>query len=248
MGNAWYYLENDNRIGPVERGEIERRISNGTITPHTLVWQEGLDGWEEAGRHFQTSGGVSAPPPIPPRKPVAAKTVSSMHSASSDSNAVDTPGLYVGAPARGFQEAISTCFNKFVTFSGRASRSEYWYFFLFCILVGLATSVIDMAIFGYSNNISPINTLATLVLFLPSLAVLVRRLHDTDRSGWWIGWFWIGLIGFVGGIVMIAASNPYADSTIGGFSAVFGIFVLVYSIVMLVFICQRGNVGLNRFG
>lgn len=248
MENAWFYVENDSRIGPVERGELERLISKGTVTSQTLVWQDGLDGWEEARLHFQTSVGVSASPPFPPRGLIAEKRVSPGRTGSGKSNGVGTNGLYIDAPARGFQEAISICFNKYVTFSGRASRSEYWYFFLFCILIGLATSLIDIAMFGYSNNLSPVNTLATLALFLPSLSVLVRRLHDTDRSGWWVGSFWIGLICFVVMIGMIATSNPYADSAIGGFSAVFVIFVLVYSIIMLVFICKRGNVGSNRFG
>ncbi len=134
-----------------------------------------------------------------------------------------------------------------MTFSGRASRSEYWYFFLFCILVGLATAVVDMVIFGV-NEVSPVNALTSLALFLPSLAVAVRRLHDTNRSGWWVGGFWLGLLGFIVVIGMIAAANPYADDAIGGLFAVLGIVFLVYSIALLVFFCQRGNPGQNRFG
>ena len=135
-----------------------------------------------------------------------------------------------------------------MTFSGRASRSEYWYFFLFCILAGLATAVVDMVIFGVENELSPVNALTSLALFLPSLAVAVRRLHDTNRSGWWIGGFWLGLLVFAVVIGMIAAANPYADDAIGGLFAVLGIVFLVYSIALLVFFCQRGNPGQNRFG
>jgi uncharacterized membrane protein YhaH (DUF805 family) len=101
-----------------------------------------------------------------------------------------------------FMTAIRTCLSKFVDFSGRARRSEYWYFALFTFLVGIVTSILD-AILGtdYDNTSGGlVNTLGSLVLFLPSLAVGVRRLHDTGRSGWWI---LIGLIPIIGWIVLI---------------------------------------------
>jgi uncharacterized membrane protein YhaH (DUF805 family) len=73
------------------------------------------------------------------------------------------------------QESIRVCFTKYADFSGSASRSEYWWFFLFVLLVSAATSMV-------SNTVSALFTLATL---LPSVAVASRRLHDTRRSGWW---------------------------------------------------------------
>jgi len=85
-----------------------------------------------------------------------------------------------------FMTAVRTCLSKFVDFSGRARRSEYWYFALFTFLVGIVTGILD-AILGtdYDNTSGGlVNTLVSLVLFLPSLAVGVRRLHDTGRSGW----------------------------------------------------------------
>ncbi len=74
-----------------------------------------------------------------------------------------------------FGQAISTCFSKYATFSGRASRPEFWWFFLFQILVSIVTSF-----FG-----ELINGLAALALLLPALAVGARRLHDIGKSGWW---------------------------------------------------------------
>ena len=247
MGNGWYYLSNDTRIGPVEGSEIDRLISQGSVTAHTLVWRQGLDGWEEAGNHFTFSEGFSGPPPIPPRSP-SAEVASAARAGGERANSIGTNGLYPDAPARSFGEAISVCFNKYVAFSGRASRSEYWYFFLFCILLGLATTLVDAVIFGVANELSPVNALTSLALFLPSLAVAVRRLHDTNRSGWWIGGFWLGLLGFVVVIGMVAAANPYADDAIGGLVGVLGIVYLIYSITLLVFFCQRGNPGPNPFG
>jgi uncharacterized membrane protein YhaH (DUF805 family) len=94
----------------------------------------------------------------------------------------------------GFGEAISTCLSKYATFSGRARRSEYWFFALFEALVNIAAGVVDGVV-----NSSLIGALAAIALFLPSLAVSVRRLHDIDRSGWWL---LIGLIPILGWILL----------------------------------------------
>jgi uncharacterized membrane protein YhaH (DUF805 family) len=94
-----------------------------------------------------------------------------------------------------FVEAIQTCFSKFVTWQGRAGRAEYWWWILFTLIVYVVGVIIDVPLK------SPIPTiLLILVLLLPSLAVLVRRLHDTGRSGWW---YWIGLVPLVGGIILL---------------------------------------------
>ena len=235
MGSGWYYVENDTRTGPVERSEIERLVSRGSITAHTLVWREGMDGWEEAGNHFSFVNGVSGPPPLPKNTPISGGAATWAHAVGGEANSAGMGGLYAGAPARGFGEAISVCLSKYVTFSGRASRSEYWYFVLFSILVSLAATIVDVAIFGIENDLSPINSLVTLALFLPSTAVGVRRLHDTNRSGWWIGGFWIGLIGVVVMIGLIAAADPYAaDEKIASLLGLLTIGWLIYSIVLLV--------------
>ncbi len=102
----------------------------------------------------------------------------------------------------GFVEAVQSCFRQYVGFSGRARRSEYWWFFLFTILVSIVTSVLDSILGTRSEdtNVGVIGTIASLALLLPSIAVAIRRLHDTSRSGWWI---LIGLIPIVGWIILI---------------------------------------------
>ncbi len=72
-----------------------------------------------------------------------------------------------------------------MNFSDRAARSEYWFWTLFAVLVSIATSAIDYLVFP-TMDFSPLNSLASLALFLPGLAVSVRRLHDLDRTGWWL--------------------------------------------------------------
>jgi uncharacterized membrane protein YhaH (DUF805 family) len=74
-----------------------------------------------------------------------------------------------------FSQAISTCFSKYATFTGRASRPEFWWFFLFQILISIVASM-----FG-----EVVNGLVSLALLLPALAVGARRLHDIGKSGWW---------------------------------------------------------------
>lgn len=86
-----------------------------------------------------------------------------------------------------FQEAIRSGFNQYAGFSGRAARSEFWFWTLFAVLVSLVTSVLDVLLFGYyiAAHIGPINALTSLALLIPSIAVGARRFHDMDRTGWW---------------------------------------------------------------
>jgi uncharacterized membrane protein YhaH (DUF805 family) len=74
-------------------------------------------------------------------------------------------------------EAITACLTKYATFSGRSSRSEFWWFYLFYIMIVIVGS---LALGG-----SPVTDLIYLVLLIPLVAAGVRRMHDTDHSGWW---------------------------------------------------------------
>jgi uncharacterized membrane protein YhaH (DUF805 family) len=118
-----------------------------------------------------------------------------------------------------FTAAVRSVLSKYVEFGGRARRAEYWWFVLFSVLVGIVTSILDIALGtdfeGSVTSSGLFSLIANLALFLPSLAVAVRRLHDLDRSGWWI---LIGLIPLIG------------------------------VIVLLVFFVQDGTPGPNRFG
>ena len=78
-------------------------------------------------------------------------------------------------------QSLSVCFSKYVNFDGRASRSEYWWFMLFIFLVSCAAASINDTVYG----------VVAFALLLPHLAVASRRLHDLDKSAWWL------LLGFV---------------------------------------------------
>ena len=85
-----------------------------------------------------------------------------------------------------FGTSIKTCFSKYADFSGRASRSEFWWFALFGFIGGIVTLVIDVMILGYSSQeYGPTNIIFSVITFLPYIAVGARRLHDKNRSGWW---------------------------------------------------------------
>ncbi|MEZ5721702.1 MAG: DUF805 domain-containing protein [Paracoccaceae bacterium] len=109
-----------------------------------------------------------------------------------------------------FGDAIKTCFSKYVTFSGRAARSEFWWWMLFVWLVQIGLSIVDSVLFGTvetgdgsfsaSTNTPILSSIFSLAVFLPTISVTVRRLHDTDRSGWW---YWLALIPLIGIIVLI---------------------------------------------
>jgi uncharacterized membrane protein YhaH (DUF805 family) len=95
-----------------------------------------------------------------------------------------------------FGRSISTCLSKYATFSGRASRSEYWWFVLFTILVSSVAQILD-ALLAVSIGIAGLDLIATFALLIPSIAVAARRLHDTDRSGWWQLLLLIPLVGWI---------------------------------------------------
>jgi uncharacterized membrane protein YhaH (DUF805 family) len=107
-----------------------------------------------------------------------------------------------------FGESVRVCFARYAVFSGRARRSEFWWFMLFNALVTLAASIIDSAIgptkqvtFGVSwafhPGEQPLQTLVNLALLLPNLAVGARRLHDINRTGWWQLLLLVPCVGFI---------------------------------------------------
>ncbi|MEJ2399522.1 MAG: DUF805 domain-containing protein, partial [Gammaproteobacteria bacterium] len=93
-------------------------------------------------------------------------------------------------------------FKKYIDFSGRARRKEFWYFTLFNFIVTAVLVIIDVSMAGASQKATfgMLSMIYALVVLLPSLGVSVRRLHDIDRSGWWL---LIGLVPLIGTIVLL---------------------------------------------
>lgn len=89
--------------------------------------------------------------------------------------------------------------KNYATFSGRATRSQYWYFVLISSLIYIALIVVDLITGTYNEEagIGLLSAIFTIALFIPNLAILVRRLHDTNRTGWWLFILLIPIIGFI---------------------------------------------------
>jgi uncharacterized membrane protein YhaH (DUF805 family) len=104
------------------------------------------------------------------------------------------------APNIGMIEATKRYFARYADFSGRSSRAEYWWPFLSIGIISVLTLFLDGMLVDNRLEVTPFNWVWSLVCLLPGIAVSVRRLHDTDRSGWWL---LIALIPFVGAIVLI---------------------------------------------
>lgn len=92
--------------------------------------------------------------------------------------------------------------KKYAVFSGRARRSEYWYFFLFSIIISVILGIVDgaLGLVSAETGMGILGGIYSLAVLIPGIAVTVRRLHDTDRSGWWI---LIGLIPLVGLVLLV---------------------------------------------
>ncbi len=176
---------------------------------------------------------------------------------------------------------------KYVQFEGRSRRSEFWYWVLFRILLGMVLGAIAgivlvpvvmelaanpkmdnshaVAVMSRMFSIYPLYTLVGLGLFLPTLAVTVRRLHDINRSGWWI---LMPFAAFIGGMILfmvvcgvtalnMAHTNGHAGESqnvaaiVTVFLSLFGCVllpILIADVVMLIFFVTEGTKGPNRFG
>ena len=118
-----------------------------------------------------------------------------------------------------FGQAVKSCFNQYCGFKGRASRAEFWWFALFTAIVGFVLGFVDGLLFTSTENaffaLLGFSGLFWLGVFLPALAVTARRLHDTDKSGWWM----LLYLTIIGGIVVFIftllrgneGSNKYGE-------------------------------------
>ena len=108
----------------------------------------------------------------------------------------------------GFADAVKLGFTRYVDFSGRSSRAEFWWWFLFGSILGLVGFIVDIGAGLIVSGIGVVGLIFALVLLIPNLAIGVRRLHDVNRSGWWLlgpilGWFLLVLPGLVFTILFV---------------------------------------------
>ncbi len=266
---AQYYIGKDNqRLGPFP---LEQLIANG-ITPDTLVWCSGMPGWKKAIDVPEVSVLFAPQQPPQPEYTVPAQDYQQtqyqqpyqqqqygyqqqqygyQQPGYGQQNGYGQPGYgvdykqqksdqhfatYGYRPQMEFGESIKVCFNKFADFTGRARRSEFWWFYLFSQLVGSVTCGIG-----------------SLVCLIPMMAVSVRRLHDTNRSGWW--YFLPVIVALIFTAIMIPlgiiGANKGSDALMGTGAALYIILViamLALSIMLIVFFCQDSDRAENKYG
>lgn len=111
-----------------------------------------------------------------------------------------------------FPEAVRRCFALYATFSGRARRSEFWFFWLFNLLAHGVAGILDAALFGTAT---PLNAIVSLLLLVPNLAVSVRRLHDVGRSGWWLLILLVPLVGIVVLLIWYVSQGEHGANRFG---------------------------------
>jgi uncharacterized membrane protein YhaH (DUF805 family) len=130
--------------------------------------------------------------------------------------------------------------RRYAEFSGRSRRKEYWMYVLMLVIVGFVLGLVE-GLVGLTGMVGPYGPLSALFLlgtFIPSLAVGIRRLHDTDRSGWWM---LLGIVPYGLSIIMLLSGNLVLAGTLA-------MVALVCAIVLLVFMVLEGTKGPNRFG
>ena len=117
------------------------------------------------------------------------------------------------AAEKGAFQYFLDAFRKYAVFQGRSRRKEYWYFVLFTFIIGVCLEVLDFVFF--KNLFVPFAIIYDLAVFIPSLAVTVRRLHDIGKSGWWYLIFLIPIIGAILWIVYLATDSIPGDNQYG---------------------------------
>lgn len=115
-----------------------------------------------------------------------------------------------------FGKSIAICMAKYAVFSGRASRSEYWWFYLFTLLMSWGASIVGAVTFPDPVLAEISSIIVLLVFLLPSLAAATRRLHDTGRSGWW-QLLYLTVIGGIFVIVWLATDTEKSDNKYGSY-------------------------------
>ncbi len=143
------------------------------------------------------------------------------------------------------------CIRNYVNFSGRARRTEFWYFILFSCLLLIVAMALDVVCFNTPYGVFYL--LVALFLFLPQLAVSARRLHDTGRTSKWLLWNYLALLAWAVAALVLSGLSAFAggrDASAWFLIVLCGGCVLffIWEIVFLVWFCLPGTPGENRYG
>jgi len=228
VSDAWYYADRSERIGPVTASALKAKLAGMPNAAGVYVWTAGFTDWKRAGDIPELWGGGAAPPP--PFAPGGA----TMAAASSGAYAASSSGPYVQP------NLVQIWFG----FSGRINRAKLW-------LVSLVNTAIVSVFAGVAYAIGTIGWVILGLLYIAvlvsGLGIVIRRLHDRNKSGWWALIFYavpiaLSLVGF-------GISHAIEGGVGQAINGVFSLISLGFYIWAFVELgCLRGTVGDNRFG
>ena len=140
-----------------------------------------------------------------------------------------------------FQNAVGLGFQHYFDFKGRSTRSEYWWWLLFVVLAGIALTIVDMGIgtFNYESGDGLLSGLFKLATLIPGLALGARRLHDINKSAWWL-LMWLSFLLIIPMKVLLVMGMWLSFLLI--------IPMIIPVIVLLVWAARQGDNGTNRYG
>ena len=135
-------------------------------------------------------------------------TLDNAYRAPSSNPVITTNTNHAAEANYGIIDWFKKCLRNYTNFSGRARRKEYWYFMLVYFAVIIIAAIIDSIIFD--TPVGLFYGVAALGLFLPTISVMVRRLHDTSRSGWW---YWLCLVPVIGLLLIVFLASDTKQET-----------------------------------
>lgn len=182
LTKQWHYSVNGQNLGPFSPDQMRAFLAAGTVNGNTMVWASPMQEWVPLSRTDLTAAPRQAPP-VAGQAPARPQAPGGPVQISIGGKTITVPEAVQQVAPPEFLQAVKTCLEKYTDFSGRAARPEFWWFYLFSVIVIVAAMILDWIV-SFVVSFSIFQLLASLALIVPQIAAGARRLHDTDRSGW----------------------------------------------------------------
>lgn len=217
MSDGWYYADGDKSVGPMALDDLGRALGARSNPGSVLVWRDGFAAWKPAAEVPELASIVGGAPPVP---------------------GIDPARGAGGAPAAQYPDANSNSYmNLWFNFSGRLNRGKYWFVTLINLAVLVVLGIVAFA--SYSTALWVLFGLVSLVLLVSGLAVGAKRLHDRDKSAWWLVLFYLGPS------ILSGIGSMFGEAIAMLFSLV-GAAISIWAFVEIG--CLRGTRGPNTYG
>jgi uncharacterized membrane protein YhaH (DUF805 family) len=218
MSDGWYYADGDKSVGPMSLDDVGRALG-GRANPGTvMVWRDGFAAWKPAGEVPELAAYAGA--------------------ASSAPGMSGLRGDGVADAAQPVNAGTGSLLHVWFGFSGRLNRAKYWLVVVVNLVVLIGLGIVAFYVVG-TPPLWGVFALVALVLAVSGLAIGVKRLHDRDKSAWWL------LLFYLGPSVLSSLGGLFGDAG----AILFGLASLALSIWTLVELgCLRGTDGPNRYG